>query len=627
MREHAGARFALGGDRHRTPRTPGARFRLQADRRANVSGVKVEVSGRGTVSIPLADLAAAGLGVDRPRQLHVWNMGRAVPTHVALENGARVLRFDAEALATDYSDRNAYVVTESLVPPPPSVALTRSGPAPMPGGVAIEQDNLYAPFLAREADPWIWDFLVADAPAGPFTFDLPPAPAAGTPVGVRVVVAGLTDHPHEVVASLNGVAVGRARFTGRVMAEVLGTVPAEALRTSGNELTLTYNAETSGPDDVGLAVLDRFEVGVARGPAAGAAAYTLSPYDAALPDVARVNYLIVTHDLFRPQADAIAALKAAEGFHPLVVDAARAYDRFSGGVFEAAAVKALIRHVWLRTPLRYVLLVGDDTFDYRDRMGLGLVSYVPSLVGWDGEFGRVPSENRFADLDDDGRPDVAIGRLPVQTAEQADVLVDKIARQSAVLAAAAGPHLLAVDDGGPGDAQFHQEAAGLAERVSSATWADLADGLGPARTALFDGLAAGAPTTSYFGHGGYERWADEGLLTSADVDALAGSNAETVLFTWACEVQWYQYDWGASLNERLLLAPHGGALAAVGPAGITDPAFQSPLQKRMYAYFLAGVPLGEAVRRAKYEVRELGAAFEPVVEGFNLLGDPALTLP
>jgi hypothetical protein len=463
--------------------------------------------------------------------------------------------------------------------------------------------------------------------AGPYAFDLPPAPAAGTPVAVRVLVVGLTDHAHTVEAAINGAVVGRARFAGQAMAEILGEVPAEALRAAGNELTLAYGAAVNGPDDVGLAVLDRVEVGLTREAPAGPATHALAPYDATLPHLDGVSYLIVTHGRFKEQAERIAALKLAEGHAPLVVDVERAYDRFSAGIFEAAAVKALVRHVAARAPLRYVLLVGDDTFDYRDLMGLGLASFVPSLNGWDGQFGRVPSENAYADVDDDGRPDVAIGRLPAQTVEEAEVLADKIARQSSVLSEAAGAHVIAVDDGGPSDAAFRAEAETLAPRLGAVAWADLAAGNPAARAVLFDALAAGAPTTHYFGHGGHERWADEGLLTTADVASLADTSHETVLFTWACEVQWYQYDWGASLNEALLLAPRGGALAAVGPTGITDPAYQSALHKRVYAHFLAGVPLGEALRRAKAEVMDLGPAFAPVAEGFGLLGDPALKLP
>ena len=631
LREVGAARFATGRRavsplRRRFPRP----FRAM-DLRRQVTGVKIEVDGRGVVTVPLAELAAQGFGaaLQSPRRLRVWNAGRLVASELVFAGGApHALTFTAEAFASDFTERNVYVVTTAFLPPPlPAVSYTRSGPPPMAGGITIEQNSLYAPFLAREADPWVWDFLVSDTMAGPYAFDLPPAPAPGTSVAVRVLVVGLTDHGHTVEAALNGVVVGRVRFAGQALAEILGEVPAEALRAAGNELTLSYGASVVGPDDVGLAVLDRVEVGLPREPATGSAGYDLAPYDAALPALDGVTYLLVTHARFREQADRIAALKAAEGHAALVVDVERAYDRFSAGIFEAAAVKALVRHVAARAPLQHVLLVGDDTFDYRDLMGLGLASFVPSLNGWDGAFGRVPSENQYADVDEDGKPDVAIGRLPVQTVEEAEVLADKIGRQSSVLAVAGGAHVIAVDDGGPSDAAFRAEAETLAPGLGAVAWADLAGGLAAARASLFGGLAAGAPTTHYFGHGGHERWADEGLLTTADVASLAHTGQETVLFTWACEVQWYQYDWGASLNEALLLAPRGGALAAVGPTGITDPSYQSALHQRVYAHFLAGVPLGEALRRAKAEVMELGPAFAPLAEGWSLLGDPALKLP
>jgi hypothetical protein len=591
-------------------------------------GVKVEVAGPGTVTVPVADLGAAGLveAVDAPRRLRVWNAGQPVPARLVRSGGATHLWFEVDGLASDYTDHNAYIVTSGLTPPPaPSVGLTRSGPAPLHGALVVQQDVLYAPFLPHEADPWVWDFLVSGSPAGPYAVDVP-AVAPG-PVPVRVIVVSLTDHEHTVEASLNGVAIGQVQFSGQAVAEIFGEMPAGAVHAGTNELTLAYAASASDPDDVGLAVLDRVELGVPRPRPQAPVAYALSPYDPVLPRTAGADYLIVTHQRFRAQADQIAALKAAEGFRPVVVDVARAYDRFSAGVFEAQAVRALIRHAARRGGAGYVLLVGDDTFDPRDRMGLGLVSYVPSLAGWDGEFGRVPSENRYADLDGDGSPEVAIGRLPVQTEDQADALVDKIARQSSVLEQG-GTHLIAVDNDALGDAAFRADAEGVAARLGAAVaWADLGTGVAAARATLLDGLAAGAPTTHYFGHAGHERWADEGLLTTADVPGLASAGRETVLFTWACEAQWYQYDWGASLNEALLLAPQAGALAAVGPTGITDPVYQSALHKRLYGHFLAGVPLGEALRRAKAEVLALGPAFAPVAEGWSLLGDPALKLP
>jgi hypothetical protein len=281
--------------------------------------------------------------------------------------------------------------------------------------------------------------------------------------------------------------------------------------------------------------------------------------------------------------------------------------------------------------LRYVLLVGGDTFDTHDYLGTGAVSFVPSLLSWDGEFGRVPSENRYADLDGDARPELAIGRLPARTVDEAAVLADKIAGQAAAVRSGGRRHLVAVDNQGPDDDVSFRDAADFVVRRlpagSRATFADVGQDLDAARTTLLDGLSQGSLATHYFGHAGPEIWADEGLLTVDDVATLAGSSGQTVLFTWACEAQWYQSIFGPSVGEALLLLPGGGAVASFGPAGATDPRLQSALFARVYGPWLnRGVPLGEAIRRAKAAAMSNPASL-PVVDGWNLLGDPALPGP
>jgi hypothetical protein len=275
-----------------------------------------------------------------------------------------------------------------------------------------------------------------------------------------------------------------------------------------------------------------------------------------------------------------------------------------------------------------VLLVGDDTFDPRDFAGTGAVSFVPSAVRFDEVWGRVPSENGYADVDGDGRPDVAIGRLPVRTPAEADLLAEKIVRQRELLSESAGRHLIAVDNRGPGDPPFLEDAATVPLPAgTSVAWADVGEGVDVARRALAGGLAAGAQVTHYFGHGGPEVWADEQLLTVPEVASLP-AGPPTVLFTWACQSQWYLNLWGPSLNEALLLAPQGGALASFGPAGITTPRQQQALARGVYGRFLlGGQTLGEAVRLAKGEALAADPTTRPAVEGWNLLGDPALRLP
>jgi hypothetical protein len=610
------------------------RRQIKRARRAD-DGLKLETSAAGPVRAALSDLVAAGLPAAyaaRPETLRLSNLGRPVPFRVAMDlAGVRSLQFTAEALSTDYSGRNAYILSWGKgLPPVPSVDFTVSGFPRRPGYVRVEQNVFNAAFVAQGADPWIWDLLLSGVPGGPYTFDLPGLRAGGGAVPVRVGVIGGSDHAHVVQAFINGQAAGTVKFTGKKAVMLEGTVPATALRATGNELSLTYNAPSSTDEDPGLIFLDVVDLGAAVAPPSDVVSIDeISAYDATLPAGAGADYLIVTHAAFAEQARRIAALKEADGHRTWVVDVENAYDRFSGGVTEPAAVQALIRQ-GARAGVRSVLLVGDDTFDPRDFSGLGLQSFMPSLMGWDGQYGRVPSENRYADVDGDGAPDVAIGRLPVQTPEEADVMVDKISRQADVLRDAGRRHLFVVDNQGPRDPDFASEASRVAAMFGTGTdasWADLSQGVDRARTDLAEGLATGPLATHYFGHGGEDFWADEHLFDASEAASLGNAGHETVLFAWTCVSQNYLFGMGPSVGEAMLLAPEGGALATVGPTGITEAKDQAVLFGRLYPQLLRGVSLGEALRRAKVETLRLDPDARGVVEGWSLLGDPALTLP
>ena len=237
------------------------------------------------------------------------------------------------------------------------------------------------------------------------------------------------------------------------------------------------------------------------------------------------------------------------------------------------------------------------------------------------------SENRYADQDGDGSPELAIGRLPATTPAEAETLVDKIDAGGPPLAPES-LHVVAVDDFGASDVAFRA----LADQVvtpnwlGALRWVDVADGIGPARAALFEHWLKGPTVVQYFGHAGAEAWADEHLLTSSDAATLSNIGPPPVLFTWTCQAQWYQYHLGPSVNEALVLAPAGGALAAVGPTGISDPGLQALLAERVLTGVSEGRELGVAVRRAKAEVLQGHPDMRGVVDGFTLLGDPALVV-
>jgi uncharacterized repeat protein (TIGR01451 family) len=599
-------------------------------------GVRIATRGRGHVSVARRDLEAAGLppsvGLERVR---LYGMGRPVE----LTLGPDAIGFFAEPLSTTYTGDNAYVLTWSGRPATPEVEPSLPEPAAAEGLVRIAKRFTYVPSAPREIDPWLWDILVGDGSAWPdprymwdpeiHLFDIPGL-AAGSPasVPVRVAVWPMTPGRHRVTASVNGRELGSLELTGTQPGVLEGALPASALLETANSLSLSYASTDTENGEPGLLFLRHLEIGAPldRG-SLRASVVGLTAYDPALGSLNDADYLIVTHGLFATEAERLAQAKRGEGRRVAVVDVARAYDRFSAGVEDAEAVAALIAHAARRGSLRDVLLFGDDTFDNQDFVHTGARSFVPSRLGWDGDFGRVPSENRYADLDGDGAPDVAIGRLPAQTVEEARVLVDKLARQSRALAALGRRHLFVTDNQAPHESSFRAEALTVAARFPAAAsaWADAAAGTEAARAALFSGLAQGPLAVHYFGHGGPQRWADEGLLDGAD--AARVSSPGSVFFMWACEAQFFTYLWGRSLGEELLLNPDGGAFASFGPAGVTGSAQQAALYQALYSELAGGqVSLGEAVRRAKADAIARDPELRAVVEGFNLLGDPSLRL-
>ena len=608
-----------------------------ARRAAPTKAARIEVSRPGLVRVPIGELAAVGLSprlAAAPGGLRLTNLGREIPfTLLTGPAGPAAIEFQAKHLSSSYAPRNVYVLSWDRDRPTLAVSLTRHESPKAAGMLRLEANQIYVANAPRGSDPWLWERLAADEPFAA-EFDLPGLPGdPGGEVVVQLRLATLTSHRVDAQAWINGVPLRSGSVARPGEMTLRGSLPAAALLPAGNALVVSFSAPDGEAEETAV-YLNFLDLGIALPPPTDPMAPDLVvPFDPSLPSLTGTNYLIVTHPLFLDQARVIAAQKAREGFRPLVVDVERAYDRFSAGVVEANAIRALITHWAGRQPEgRYVLLIGDDTFDPRNYFGMGEIPFLPSLTGWDDEFGRIPTENRYADLDDDGSPDLAIGRLPVQTPEQAAILADKIARQGSVLQQNARTHLFALDNQGPLDASFRAAADTVAASLppaSSVVWADMeTDGIDSARLTLLQALQQGVLATHYFGHAGPEIWADEQLLTLDDLDSLDHTFRETLLFAWACEAQFFQNIFGPSINEALLLVPGGGALASFGPAGITDPEMQRLLFSRVYRKFLTErLPLGEAIRQAKAAVLEEFPGSRAVVEGWNLLGDPALRLP
>ncbi len=603
-------------------------------------GLRIEVAGSGETVIPVSTLLTEGMPDVPWRKLRLTSGGRPVSFERAMRAGVDSLVFRAETLTTDFTDENVYVLSWGSTPPAPSIQLTSSSDPLRPGVTRVERDSIYnATFIG---DRWLWDLLIGDGTTWPYPewdptagrFDLPRLASAGPGlVPVKIKLVGASDTSHQVSARINGVDVGSSTFAGLAPGVIEGSVPLGSLRASGNELALTYSARNADgtPSDSGYVYLDYVDLEAPMIPPASTALVTdIRAYESDLPSFGGVRYLIVTHPLFRAQADRLAALKTAEGLKAVVVETETAYDRFSSGIEDPQAIAALIRYAAAASSkLTYAVLFGDDTLDPRNHLGGGGIAYVPSILGPDA-YSLVPNENAYADVDKDGRPDIALGRLPVTTIEEATDMVDKIENQAATLLASRNVHVFVSDAPGAAGADFAQQAeemAALLPEASTAVLADAGAGVGTARTTLFGSWQQGVTATHYFGHGGPEIWTDHALFSVDDVPALLDHMPPSMLFMWACQSQYFQYYYAPSLGEALFLLPRSGTVSSFGPVGITSTLGQRAIYRNVYKnLYKRGLSIGEIIRQAKLAALDGSPRNQDVVNSFMLFGDPSLTL-
>ena len=339
------------------------------------------------------------------------------------------------------------------------------------------------------------------------------------------------------------------------------------------------------------------------------------------------DYLVISHPSFLDHLGPLLALQQSRGYSTRVVDVEDLYDAFHGGVVGPEAMAAFLRRAVPELGTRFVLLVGGDTYDYFDRLGLGSVSFIPTpYVATDVLVSFAPSDPLLGDLDGDRVPDLALGRLPVRTpAELATVIAKTLAYEGTPRAA-----LMVADDDLEQGGAFTAASAAL-EGLVPASWpvstAYLDDlGVGAARGRIVAGLEAGAALTHFIGHSGPTVWTFDGLFSAGDATALANA-APTLVVQWGCWNTYHvepRYD---TLAHRFLLPGPQGAAAVVGAAALTETASDLAVGPKLMEHLRQpGATLGESLVAAKKEVAATGARLDDVFLGWTLLGDPATVL-
>lgn len=340
------------------------------------------------------------------------------------------------------------------------------------------------------------------------------------------------------------------------------------------------------------------------------------------------DYLILAPASFAAPAATLAQARATgRGWETRVVHLEDLYAVFGQGLDQPAAIRDFLRYIhhhWTRAP-RYVVLAGDGTYDYADQLGYHDTVLPPALVTTPN--GLFASDTPYADIDQDGRLDFAVGRLPARSAGELDAMINKIMTYESATGTWTRAGLLMADNadaGGAFDQESDQISQLLTGRYSLAKAYLGTSNLVAVRTLTLSSWQAGLSFVNYVGHGALDRLAQEGLLVNTDLTNLNNGARCPLVVSMTCVVGRYSVPGSPCLGEELLRKPGGGAIAVLSPIGLSSPSLSVPLNQAVVRALGAGsAPLGEIWLRASSDFFD-GGGDAIALTIFNLLGDPGL---
>jgi hypothetical protein len=338
------------------------------------------------------------------------------------------------------------------------------------------------------------------------------------------------------------------------------------------------------------------------------------------------DVIIISHPDFLASLQPLKAQQQAEGYTVALADADDIYDEFNYGEKTPYALKNFIAQAlanWTKKP-RFLLLVGDASFDPKNYLGMGDFDFLPTKFV-DTSLLETASDDWFGDINNNGYSEIAVGRLSVRTPAEAALQAAKIVayRQSAP-GAAWTKNLVLVSDFDPtfdfeGASDDLLSATPPSMSVSKIYRSQMNDATAYAQ--VLQSFNSGALLINYFGHGSVEIWRGD-LLQSNDAPGLTNSTKLPFVVAMTCLNGFFHDIYTNSLAEALMNAPNGGAVGVWASSGLTDSDVQHPMNKELLnQLFNSSQTIGEAVVKAKASESD-----PDVRKTWILFGDPTLKI-
>lgn len=357
----------------------------------------------------------------------------------------------------------------------------------------------------------------------------------------------------------------------------------------------------------------------------------------------KADVLMITHRDFKEQVDSLARYRRAKNkLDVRVIDVEDIYKQFSFGRTSPHAIKAFLQYAWnnwQQPKPSYIVLFGDASWDPRNvSEGAITHNFVPT-------FGRPVSDYWYTLLDggeDDLLPEMAIGRISVETPAQAQAVVDKIVEYEALPKQPWMKKFLMLAGGknSPGrrerdifrdhtirDYEQHLLATPLCAEVDTVFKPDDNEASVSKATTIRGKINDGVVWVSYVGHASPVTF-DMDFGKASD---LNNGNRYPVLATYSCQTAAFGEPYVTGKNEDFVREAGKGFIGAFGTTGFGEVSVDRELAWELYKSmrFDSLRALGDMLFAVKTKMAGFGSqelTYQNTIFQHSLIGDPLVRL-
>lgn len=341
----------------------------------------------------------------------------------------------------------------------------------------------------------------------------------------------------------------------------------------------------------------------------------------AIPPIQQADLIILTTDSLVPALNPLVAARQAQGLTVAVVAIEEVYDQFRAGTETPEGITDFLNHAlqnWADPKPRYLLLVGEATYDYRHYLGNPPTHLIPPLLIPVAYSGETVSDTRLADIDGDYLPNLAVGRWAVDSPQEVANLVERTLEYEKGIAP---PRALFAADGTSFEFSSFTDNLLTQTRFPGEQIIRL---YGSSLNDVLHEWNAGAWLVSYTGHGSPDMWGKEELLSSEAVENLAAQTVPPIVLQFTCLTGYFAHPEIVSISETML-KHKGGPVLLVAATSLTLSSYQEPFALALVEAIQNPqlLRMGDVMQQAANSLDVQQPAFREIVDSFGLLGDPS----